>query len=85
MYTLNNVAKFLNQNQINILKLEESTDWQVEDDCIYLEYDLALQIGEDYIGISREKTDGVFTNYGYYKKSKGLIVMIKTLIDRFKN
>ena len=83
MYTLNNVAKFLEQNQINVVKCIESTDWQVEDDCIILENNLSLQIGSDYIDLWYEsRIDEIYRNFGSFKKGKSLAVMIHILLDR---
>jgi hypothetical protein len=83
MYTLNNTAKFLQDNQIKIIGFEESVDWEIEDDGIYLENGLALQIGDDYIGISHDNGDDTYTYFGYYKKGKSLAVMIHILLDRY--
>lgn len=83
MYTLRNIEKFLKENDIKIVKIEESTDWQVEDDSIELEHGLSLQIGEDYIGINYEKDEETFTILGYYKKGKALAVYLHILLKKY--
>jgi hypothetical protein len=83
MYTLSNVVDFLTKHEIKIREVVTSSFWEIEDDCILLDNNLSLQIGEDYIGITHEGADDKFTSYGYFKKSKGLAVFIHTLIDRY--
>lgn len=82
MYTLNNTAKFLTENQIKVVRFEESTDWLVEDDTIYLENGLSLQIGSDYIDIWHEGENEIFRNFGSFKKGKSLAVMLHILLQR---
>jgi hypothetical protein len=83
MYTLRNIEKFLKENDIKIIRLSESIDWQVEDDEIELEHGLNLQIGEDYIGITHEKNEETFTMLGYYKKGKSLAVYLHILLKKY--
>jgi hypothetical protein len=68
MYTINNLAKTLRNNGINVVAVHESTDWQVEDNEIQLDNQIYLQVDDESIGVYRANSDYRMTCLGYYEE-----------------
>ncbi len=85
MLTINNLAKTLRNNGINVVAVHESTDWQVEDNEIQLENQIYLQVDNESIGVYRENSDDTFVCLGYYDKLTYALIFKLTTLTKWKS
>lgn len=63
MFSAHTVEKLLNREGIKTLRVEISDDPTVEDDGIVVTEKISVQVGEDYLGVTKENDDETFTCY----------------------